>query len=70
MTTSRLREQVTIIDKLKDLLNTRKYLENRIEGLEADININYIRLQQVNETIEILKNELIKEKENQDNQEV
>ena len=70
MTYSRLREQVTIIDKLKDLLNTIKYLENRIEGLEADININYIRLQQVNETIEILKNELIKEKENQDNQEV
>lgn len=65
MSYNRLREQVTIIDKLRDLLNTRNYLEDRIEGLEADININYIRLQQVNETIETLKNKLIKEKENQ-----
>lgn len=62
MSYNRLREQVTIIDKLRDLLNTRNYLEDRIEGLEADININYIRLQQVNETIETLKNKLIKEK--------
>lgn len=65
MSYNRLREQVTIIDKLRDLLNTRNYLEDRIEGLEAYININYIRLQQVNETIETLKNKLIKEKENQ-----
>lgn len=62
MSYNRIREQVTIIDKLRDLLNTRNYLEDRIEGLEADININYIRLQQVNETIETLKNKLIKEK--------
>lgn len=65
MSYNRLREQVTIIDKLRDLLNTRNYLEDRIEGLEADIINIYIRLQQVNETIETLKNKLIKEKENQ-----
>lgn len=63
MSYNRLREQVTIIDKLRDLLNTRNYLENRIEGLESDININYIRLQQVNETIEILKQKLIQEQQ-------
>lgn len=63
MAYNRLREQVTIIDKLRDLLNTRNYLENRIEGLESDININYIRLQQVNETIEILKQKLIQEQQ-------
>lgn len=60
---NRLRACVTTIDKLRDLLNTRKYLEKRIESLEADININYIRLQQVNEAIEKLKKELIKERE-------
>lgn len=63
MAYNRLREQVTIIDILRDLLNTRNYLENRIEGLESDININYIRLQQVNETIEILKQKLIQEQQ-------
>lgn len=63
MAYNRLREYVTTIDKLKDLLTTRKYLENRIESLEADVNINIARLQQVNETIETLKQELIKEQE-------
>ena len=63
MAYERLKNQVTIIDKLRDLLNTRNYLEYRIEGLEADININYIRLQQVNETIEELKKELIQDQE-------
>lgn len=58
MTYNRLREKVTIIDKLRDLLIARNYLEDRIEGLESDINLNYIRLQQVNETIETLKKSL------------
>lgn len=66
MAYNRLRECVTTIDKLRDLLNTRKYLERRIESLEADVNINYIRLQQVNEAIETLKKELIKEREQQE----
>ena len=69
MAYNRVRECVTTIDKLKDLLATRKYLERRIESLEADVNINYIRLQQVNETIEALKQELIKEQEQQEQQE-
>ncbi|MCR1952010.1 hypothetical protein NSA50_13250 [Clostridium sp. DSM 100503] len=63
MAYNRIRECVTILDKLRDLLNTRNYLEDRIEGLESDININYIRLQQVNETIEILKEKLIQEQQ-------
>ena len=63
---NRLRECVTTIDKLRELLNTRKYLERRIESLEADVNINYIRLQQVNEAIETLKKELIKKREQQE----
>lgn len=63
MAYSRLRECVTTIDKLRDLLTTRRYLESRIESLEADVNINIARLQQVNETIEALKQELIKEQE-------
>lgn len=56
---------VTTIDKLKNLINTRNYLESRIESLEGDLNIDYIRLQQVNESIETLKEELLKEKEKQ-----
>ncbi|WP_097032937.1 hypothetical protein [Clostridium tertium] len=63
MSYNRLREKVTIIDKLRDLLIARNYLEDRIEGLESDINLNYIRLQQVNETIEILKQKLIQEQQ-------
>lgn len=66
MAYNRLRECVTTIDKLRDLLTTRNYLERRIESLEADININYIRLQQVNETIEALKQEIIKEQQEQE----
>lgn len=66
MAYNRLRECVTTIDKLRDLLTTRKYLEIRIESLEADVNINYIRLQQVNSSIEALKQELIKEQEQQE----
>lgn len=66
MAYNRLRECVTNIDKLRDLLITRKYLESRIESLEADVNINYIRLQQINETIEEVKKELIKEQNQQE----
>ncbi|MFR1823031.1 MAG: hypothetical protein ACLSXJ_06650 [Clostridium saudiense] len=66
MAYNRLRECVTNIDKLRDLLITRKYLESRIESLEADVNINYIRLQQINETIEEVKQELIKEQKQQE----
>lgn len=69
MAYSRLRECVTTIDKLKDLLATRNYLERRIESLEADVNINIARLQQVNSSIEVLKQELIKEQEQQEQQE-
>ena len=66
MAYNRLRECVTNIDKLRDLLITRKYLESRIESLEADVNINYSRLQQINETIEEVKQELIKEQKQQE----
>lgn len=66
MAYNRLRECVTTIDKLRDLLTTRNYLERRIESLEADININYIRLQQVNSSIEALKQEIIKEQQEQE----
>lgn len=61
MAHKRLRECVTTLDKLRTLLETRNYIENRIESLESDINLNYIRLQQVNETIETLKKEFKKE---------
>lgn len=63
MAYNRLRECVTTFDKLRDLLTTRRYLENRIESLEADIDINYMRLQQVNSSINELKQELTKEQE-------
>ena len=69
MAYNRLRECVTTIDKLRDLLTTRNYLERRIESLEADININYIRLQQVNSSIEALKQEIMQEQEQQEQQE-
>lgn len=65
MAYNRLRECVTTIDKLRDLLTTRNYLERRIESLEADININIARLQQVNSSIEALKQEIIKEQQEQ-----
>lgn len=65
MAYNRLRECVTTIDKLRDLLTTRNYLERRIESLEADVNINIARLQQVNSSIEALKQEIIKEQQEQ-----
>lgn len=66
MAYNRLRECVTTIDKLRDLLTTRNYLERRIESLEADVNINIARLQQVNSSIEALKQEIIKEQQEQE----
>lgn len=66
MAYNRLRECVTTIDKLRDLLTTRNYLESRIESLEADVNINIARLQQVNSSIEALKQEIIKEQQEQE----
>lgn len=68
MAYNRLRECVTTIDKLRDLLTTRNYLERRIESLEADVNINIARLQQVNSSIEALKQEIIKEQQEQQEQ--
>lgn len=66
MAYNRLRECVTTIDKLRDLLTARNYLERRIESLEADVNINIARLQQVNSSIEALKQEIIQEQEQQE----
>lgn len=66
MAYNRLRECITTIDKLRDLLTARNYLERRIESLEADVNINIARLQQVNSSIEALKQEIIQEQEQQE----
>ena len=66
MAYNRLRECVTTIEKLRDLLTTRNYLERRIESLEGAVNINIARLQQVNSSIEALKQEIIQEQEQQD----
>lgn len=66
MAYNRLRECVTTIEKLRDLLTTRNYLERRIESLEGAVNINIARLQQVNSSIEALKQEIIQEQEQQE----